>query len=129
MWVWASRKPRTRAVGLDPFSGVPVTFVVISGQAVHPVAPLSDQRPSVAAGRLVLQELAAVRVRVDVGCGGGRLVGTERVAPDEARTGEREDDERRREARRGPGAGHCRRSMAARRLRQTDSDSPTGTRT
>jgi hypothetical protein len=46
MWVWASRKPRTGAVGLAPLSGVPLALTCTSGKAVQPVAGTSDQRVS-----------------------------------------------------------------------------------
>src|ERR1700742_2803183 len=43
-WMWSSRKPRTRAVGLDPLNGVPLTFSSISGKAAQPVAGTNAQR-------------------------------------------------------------------------------------
>src|SRR3954469_4522121 len=49
MWVWASRKPRTRAVGEFPRSGGPDALTCTSGKAGQPVAGTSAQRASVAA--------------------------------------------------------------------------------
>ena len=37
-WMWSSRKPRTRAVGLGPLNGVPVTFTSTSGKVAQPWA-------------------------------------------------------------------------------------------
>ena len=35
-WMWSSRKPRTRAVGLEPLNGVPLTFSSTSGKLAQP---------------------------------------------------------------------------------------------
>ena len=49
MWMWSSTKPRTRAFGLGPLNGCPVTFTSTSGKVAQPWAGANDQRGSVEA--------------------------------------------------------------------------------
>ena len=46
-WVCASMKPRTSWVLLTPENGLPETFVVTSGKAVHPLRSRSRSRVGV----------------------------------------------------------------------------------
>ena len=45
--MWASTKPRTRAVGRAPLNGCPLTFTSTSGNVAQPCAAAKDQRGAV----------------------------------------------------------------------------------